>query len=188
MLLVETEVTRGKDVGVEVPAEEAPANGGMPSFGGTWGTGIWIGAVGGAACHIALIASVTLGMLILRLLSGGLLPGEVVSGLLGALAIGIFGLLFAVPIGMIIGAISSTLMWLVLRFLPRRDERTRILVGMACGFVTAVLAVLSLFLLVEGPNWSNFTIFMDDIFTWVFGLEGLAVTLTGGWFARRYLA
>ncbi len=176
---------QGAKNGEEQP-ELLPAHGGMPSFGGALGHGLLVGIVGGAACNFVLMAILGIAAAIGNIPYGISLQ-DVVWALLAAALYLAIGTLVAAPIGMLIGGLSATLMWLALSLLPKRDERMRKIVGVVCAGLVAICAVVIAMSLLSGSyQGSMYQTFTSPLML-VFVPEAVAVTVTGGWFATRYL-
>lgn len=172
-------------VGEEQPGH-APASGGMPSFGGALGHGLLVGLMGGAACNLVLMAILGVGAVIGNL-PYGISLGDAVGALFWAIVFLAAGTLVAAPIGMIIGGLSATLMWLALSLLRKRDERTRKIVGAVCAGVVAICAVVTALNLLAGQYQSSLYDTYTNPLMLIFLPEAIAVTITGAWFAKRYL-
>lgn len=180
------EIEREKATRVDNLPVQPPANGGMPGFGTVLGRGVVVGTLGGLVCNFVLMALVGGFLLFTNLFSFEMNLGAIVSGALGALLFLLLGSIVAAPIGLAIGVVSATLMWLGLRILPRRDEATRRMVGMVCaGFVALCATLIAATLLVD-PSRAGWDSTLTQPMMWAFIPESIVVTITGGWFANHY--
>lgn len=168
--------------------EPETSDGGMPGFGGVFGKGLWIGFLGGIACNFWLMSVWGFGWV----LNNFQLPPSLMAffGYIGAaLGLLLLGSIVAAVVGLPIGALSATLMWLTLSLLPWRDERTRWIVGLTCAFIVALCAAIFISTGLDlgiDRAWNRGMVF-SSFATWVVLIDMAIVTLTGGWFAVRHL-